>query len=230
MYWDDDKQENQPVSDDVTDMVYGIRCRSLPVDHAYALFQALSTKLNWLKDEPTAGVHPIHVAESANGWMRPQVADELLQLSRRTKLELRLPKHRLQEAEALVGQTLDVAGHELQIIKATIRRLTTITTIFSRYIVADSADEECFIGNIVAELKVLGIRPKKMLPGRVHTIYTPDAANGQVVARSLMMAGLRLEDSITLQQRGLGSHRHLGCGLFIPHKDISEVSPAQVMQ
>ncbi|GMR20707.1 MAG: hypothetical protein BMS9Abin36_1303 [Gammaproteobacteria bacterium] len=227
MYWDDDKQEKHIVSDDVMDMVYGIRCRSLPVDHAHALYQALSTKLTWLKDEPTAGVHPIHVLEFGNGWMRPEAPNELLQLSRRIKLELRLPKHRIQEAEALVGQTLDVAGNELQIIKARTRPLTTITTIFSRYIVADSDDEGRFMDNIIAELKVLGIRPEKMLPGRVHTIHTPD---GQVAARSLMVAGLRLEDSITLQQRGLGSHRHLGCGLFIPHKGISEVSPAQVMR
>jgi hypothetical protein len=38
-----------------------------------------------------------------------------------------------------------------------------------------------------------------------------------------MVAELRPEESITLQQRGIGEHQHLGCGLFIPHKGIREV-------
>ncbi len=36
-----------------------------------------------------------------------------------------------------------------------------------------------------------------------------------------MVADLTVEESITLQQRGLGAGRKLGCGLFIPHKAIA---------
>jgi hypothetical protein len=31
---------------------------------------------------------------------------------------------------------------------------------------------------------------------------------------------------VELQRRGLGPWRHMGCGLFIPHKDIAAVKPA----
>ena len=42
-------------------------------------------ELPWMVDEPQAGIHLIHGAESGNGWIRPQEPDALLILSRRTR-------------------------------------------------------------------------------------------------------------------------------------------------
>jgi hypothetical protein len=39
-----------------------------------------------------------------------------------------------------------------------------------------------------------------------------------------MVASLTVAESIRLQQRGLGSNRLLGCGIFIPHKGIDPVN------
>ena len=52
------------------------------------------------------------------------------------------------------------------------------------------------------------------------SIKTPDK---ELKTRSLMMADLTVEDAIKIQQKGLGPHRLLGCGVFILHKDIQEV-------
>jgi hypothetical protein len=38
-----------------------------------------------------------------------------------------------------------------------------------------------------------------------------------------MLAGLTLEESLALQRHGLGAKRKLGCGVFIPHKDIADL-------
>jgi hypothetical protein len=59
-----------------------------------------------------------------------------------------------------------------------------------------------------------------MLCGTETIITTPDK---EIKTRSLMLADLSVEESVTLQMKGLGTHRWLGCGLFIPHKDIKEV-------
>jgi hypothetical protein len=59
-----------------------------------------------------------------------------------------------------------------------------------------------------------------MLCGMERVIATPDR---KIQARSLMLADLAVEESVRLQQRGLGPGRTLGCGLFLPHKDINEV-------
>ena len=44
-----------------------------------------------------------------------------------------------------------------------------------------------------------------------------------VMTRSLMLAELQPEESIRLQEDGLGPLRHMGCGIFIPHKGIEAV-------
>lgn len=222
MYWEETRApEEYIVPDDVIDLVFSITCRCLPVDHAHALSQALREDLPWLNREKGAGVHPIHVAETSHGWIRPQGPNELLYLSRRTKMVLRLPKHRIKDAGRLIGKILDVAGHSLQVNKFAVRSLSTITTIFSRRIAAQgNDDEEAFLNDVVQQLGAMGIRPKKMLCGMEKTISTPEK---DIKTRSLLIADLNVEESVRLQQRGLGLHRHLGCGLFIPHKDIKAV-------
>lgn len=222
MYWQEAKEnERYVVPDDIADVVFSIRCRSLPVDHAYALSQAVSRALPWFAEEAHAGLHTIHVAESGNGWMRPDDPNALLHLSRRTKLMLRLPKQRIADAGRLTGQTLDVGGNALQVEQAVVKPLSPITTLFSRYIVArEGLDEMAFMREAQALLADLGIKPKKMLCGMERVIATPER---KIHTRSLMLADLAVEESVRLQQRGLGPGRTLGCGLFIPHKDIKEV-------
>lgn len=221
MYWQESRDsENFVVPDDIVDMVYGIRCRSLPVDHAYALSQAIQAALPWFTGEERAGVHTIHVAESGNGWMRPDDPSALLHLSRRTKLVLRVPKSRIDDAGRLTGQTLDIQGNPLQIEKASVRSLSDLTTLFARYIVTDGADENAFLQDAMKQLNDMGIRPKKMLCGIERVILTPQRS---IRTRSLMLAELSVPESVRLQQQGLGTERKLGCGLFIPHKDIKEL-------
>jgi CRISPR-associated protein Cas6 len=224
MYWQEIKDNARyTVPDDIVDVVYSIDCRALPVDHAYALSQAIQRALPWFAEEDSAGLHTIHVAESGNGWMRPDQADALLYLSRRTKLTLRLPKHRIEDAGKLTGQTLDIDGKPLRVEKSVVRPLSTITTLFSRYIVTrDGTDEAVFLQDAMALFHKMGVHPKKMLCGMEHVISTPDRT---IRARSLMLADLAVEESVKLQQQGLGTNRKLGCGLFIPHKDIREVKP-----
>jgi CRISPR-associated protein Cas6 len=227
MYWqEDNKRDSHPtVSDDVLDVAYLIRCQTLPVDHAWALSKAVQQVLPWIKSEAGAGVHTIHVAESGNGWMRPEGAGALLHLSRRTKLQIRVPRHRVDDARNLMGKTLDVAGHALTVEKAMLKPLSAFPAVFSRYVVSDCGqDENAFLAAMVRELGQLGIRPMKMLCGIEKTLATPD---GPVRTRSLMLADLTLLESIRVQQRGLGPMRLLGCGLFLPHKDIREVGQAQ---
>jgi hypothetical protein len=38
-----------------------------------------------------------------------------------------------------------------------------------------------------------------------------------------MLHGLGAADSLAVQEAGLGAHRALGCGLFVPHKSVVAV-------
>ncbi len=206
---------------DIVDAVFAIACRSLPVDHAYALSQAIQAALPWFADEPGAGLHTIHGAASGSGWMRPEGEDALLQLSRRTKLTLRLRRQRLDDAAALLGRTLDVAGWPLRVDKLAARPLSRVATLFARSVVLAGADDEAaFLVAATEALGDLGIAPATILCGRMTRVATPA---GNYETRSLMLAGLSVEQSLTLQRQGLGGERMLGCGLFIPHKGIGDL-------
>ena len=222
MYWEDDDKEQQAKHEkSVVDVSYRINCRALPVDHAHALATAVFGVLPWVEEEPKAGVHSIHVADSGNGWMRPDKPDDLVFPSRRTRMTLRIPQDRTDDAMELVGCTLDIAGNPLEVGEATIKDLAGISTLFARYLVAtDDDEEETFLADIADQLKEIGIRPRKMMCGISKTIRTPDDT---IRTRSLMLADLSHEDSLLLQQSGLGEHRHLGCGIFVPHKDINKL-------
>lgn len=223
MFWEEDKeQEKYIVPDDVVDLVFAMECRCLPVEHAYSLSQAIQQHLPWFVDEPHAALHTIHGAASGNGWQRPEEPDALLHLSKRTRFSLRVPKHRIEDAKELEGQTLDIEGYSLSLKQATQRALSDITTIFTRALAVPTSitTEEETLGWVVERLKELGIRPRKMLCGTEHFIKTPGEP---VQTRSLMIADLEAEESVSLQMHGLGLYRELGCGVFIPHKDINEV-------
>ena len=223
MFWQEDESSNLVVSpEDVLDLIFNIECKQLPVDHAHALSEAIKAKLPWLEQEPLAAIHPIHVAGSQNGWIRADHSpDELIHLSKRTKFTLRIPKERKADAKQLTGKTLDIAGNCLKIGQPKEKPLSTMGTIFSRFIVckADESEEE-FLHRMVEELGQMGVRIRKALCGTETELHTPE---GPLLTRSLMLADLPTEESIRLQQQGIGEHRLMGCGIFIPHKGIEAI-------
>lgn len=265
MYWQEDPEPLvDQTPDDVVDVLFTLDCRSLPVDHAHALSTALIECAPWLHGEPGCGLHTIHVAGSQNGWERPAAdGGQPLLLSKRTKLEVRVPAARVAAlCAALEGQRLQVADCPLAIGTGKPRRLTPATTLLARHVAAPLdqpmpapvfapvsapvsapestganpgsnragpapasasaplADEDAFLSWVAAELGHLGIRVRKALCGKVTTLGTPD---GPLITRSLLLADLKPDESLRLQQHGLGPGRAMGCGIFIPHKGIEAV-------
>ncbi len=209
------------------DVRYRIRCPALPVDHAHVLREALLEFWPWLAEEDSAGIHTIHGAESGNGWIRPEDPASYLPLSRRTRLVLRLPRPRVETAQELCDTTLQLGPDTLEIQDAQLHPLQVHETAFARYIAIEAENEDDFLAECAAQLQALDIHAPRMLAGRMHTV-----ANGQtsLLCRSLMLDGLKPQDSIRLQELGLGPHRLLGCGLFLPHKSIAAVGTAAELE
>jgi CRISPR-associated protein Cas6 len=221
MYWlEDSDKAAVTVPDDIVDLAFTIDCQRLPVDHAHTLSQALLQALPWLDTEDQAGIHLIHGAESGHGWQRPgDETQQLLHLSRRTRLVLRLPQARVRDARQMSGSTLKVGGFGMGIGAARVRPLSPLTTLFARYVVArEQEDEAQFVQQAADELARMDIAVRKLLCGKSHRFSLPGE---MVFTRRLMVADLSVEDSIKLQQRGLGPGRKLGWGLFLPHKGIA---------
>lgn len=230
MFWqEDDKPKSFQVPDDIVDLVFDIQCRELPVDHAHDLSAAIRAHLPGMEDDDRFAVHSIHLAGSQNGWERPdpKLGQKLI-LSRRTKLTLRVPKERIAEVEeALEGAELDVAGYALTVGKAKQKKLSSQGTVFSRHVVLEQGeeiDENAFLQRIVSRLDERGIRVKKALCGKTSELAGPE---GPIRTRSIMIAGLSAEESVRMQQEGIGPLRLMGCGIFIPHKGIDAVQKSE---
>ena len=226
MRWEEDSNDGTlAFTADAVDVSFRLSGRWLPVDHAWALRGAVVKVLPWLEDEPGAGIHSIHGADSGNGWERPgRGSGEVLPLSRRTRLLLRVPVGRAGETSALCERRLDVDGCEVVTGARQPRPLTPAGTVFARYVVdEEDGDEEHFVERAASALEALSVSARKLLCGRSHRIVS---AQRVLTARSLLIADLGAEESLAIQCRGIGPGRLLGCGLFVPHKDIGPVRRA----
>ncbi len=214
--------DSRAAPEPMLDVSFRLNGGSLPVDHARALNAAITRCLPWFPGEPRAGVHLIRVAASGNGWLRPEpAAGELLQLSRRTRLTLRVPERRLRDTAALSGQALDIDGHIIETGESKVRRLVPSATLAAHYVTSGFAQDEAdFVHWLTAELAKLGVAAPKVLCGRSDTITGPA---GPLDTRGVLVAELAPEASLRVQARGLGEARKLGCGLFVPCRDIGPV-------
>ena len=228
MFWEDEDDKTLPFNppDTVFDVMFSMQCKSLPIDHAWALSQQLQKYLPWIGKNNCSGIHQIHVAESNNGWIRPDEENALLFPSKRTKLILRIPSDKYSDVQALTGVTLDLEGHPIKLGKLKKRSLSNSGVIFSRHmLIEQNQDEDEFLIKVASEIKAkTNITVKKMLCGKRHAIKTSKGIKNTI---HLMIADLDDETSIKIQQEGLGKHRELGCGLFLPHKSIKTLKPTE---
>ena len=225
MFWTEqtDNKKQYEAPDDVIDISYKLECKTLPIDHAQALSDAIHTALPWFGEEELTGLHLIHVAESGNGWMRPEDPEnEVLCLSRRTRMTLRVPKDRLDDAKQLTDQVLDIDGHPLTVKEGAPKILSILPTMFARYIVTEQdLDENQFLKQMVEVLRAMDIPVTKMMAGLQHRMRMRE---GDVYTRSLMVAEMTPKNAFKLQKHGIGEGRKFGCGLFMPQKGISAVN------
>lgn len=223
MFWQEDQNKDEfQVPDHIQDLHFDIDCRELPVDHIYALSRAVFEALPWLEQIPQLGIHEIYLAGSQNGWQKPDPElGQTLILSRRTKLVIRTPQEIMERLqEEISSLTLDIDGYSMTVGKARSKPLSMSDTIYARHIAMETGEaenENQFLQRMAEELSNLGVAPKKALCGKSTEIRT---GTGVVQTRSLMLADLKFEESINLQIHGLGSHRSMGCGLFLPMKGI----------
>ena len=178
MFWKEDTggKKEFVVPDDVVDISFKLECKMLPIDHVYALSTAIQSALPWFAEENQTGLHMIHVAESGNGWYRPEDPEnEVLCLSRRTRLTLRVPKHRIDDAHQLSNMTMKIDGHSLTVKEGSVKPLVALPTMFSRYVETDEGkDEDVFLSDMAEILEQMGIPVMKLMAGRQHRFQFED--------------------------------------------------------
>ncbi len=226
MFWRDDRDKSQEyrVPDDIFDLIFRLRGTRLDIDHAYALAQALREHL-----EPDTceriGVHGVRLPGSGNGWYPPQDSAAELPLSRRARLVIRVHRDDREAVTRITDRRLQIGHQAVEVGDSSIRLLSSLGTVYSRAVACDPAQtEDEFMHQVAGELKAMDIDVSKMICGKTGQIRIGDQ---QIHTRALLVADLEPEESVRLQQRGIGDDHLLGCGLFVPHKGIAAVYEMQ---
>lgn len=193
---------------DTVDMAFALRGGAILADYGEQLAAELARCLPWLGDEPRAGVHPLGGVSDGDGERY---------LSGRSRLILRLPRSRVEQAGALCGCRLDLGG-PVEVGQATVRELSPATVLYSSFVSCSSADEAVFMAECQREVAGFGFRNVSLICGKARR-----TGAAEISGFSLMVHGLQPPESLRLQSAGLGGHRQRGCGIFVPHKSIAGV-------
>lgn len=192
------------------DVAFALQGHDLPRDHRLALAQAVAALLPWLADDPQAAVHPVKLVPGSG---------ERSLLSGRARLVLRVARERVADLAVLAGRTLDVGGCTLHVGEPHCRELLPHTTLYAHFVEAGEVDEGAFLDTVSAELQRLEVSCHRVC-GREQRLRGPQQP---LHGFSLMLHGLRAQASLRVLEQGLGGHRLMGCGVFVPHKSAAAV-------
>ena len=214
--WPEDKPEEYVP--DMIDLQFDLVGSTIPADNALLLSEALLTQLPWLGEDNRIGIQHLKGAETNTG-------DASLNINRRTKLFVRAPKARVDDLQQLVGITLSLAGHDLQIGSFKTRAFSPFGNIYAHFVDTGSATEEQFVQDVMRELDGHFHIRCGFICGKRQTLKS---ASGPLFGYSLMLHDVPPHKSLQLQDEGMGLNRLLGCGIFIPHKSIAPVVQANI--
>lgn len=201
-----------PVPDErvaMVDVVFSLRGGEIDADYGEALADALASLLPWLAEEPGAAVLPLE--RVAHHGHRVIVAG-------RSRLALRLPGARVEDAGALAGRRLDI-GEGLEVGAGSPRALRPFEVLYASFVDLDAAEEGEFVVACRSALDALGLAGQ-MVCGRGRRAST---RAGERRGHSVMVSGLKPVESLRLQHVGLGQGRLQGRGVFVPHKSVAAV-------
>jgi CRISPR-associated protein Cas6 len=213
-----DWPENKPeeYTPHMIDLQFDLSGTTIPADNAQMLADALLRLLPWISEDSGAGIQHLKGAETNSG-------DATLNINRRTKLFIRVPKARVDDMQKLIGQTLDLAGHALGIGSFKTREFSPFANIYAHFVDTGSATEEQFVQDVMRELDGHFQLRCGFICGRRQTLHS---TSGPLHGYSLMLHDVPPHKSLQLQDEGMGRNRLLGCGIFIPHKSIAPVVQA----
>ena len=192
------------------DLRFELRGERLPLDHGQALADAVCEQLPWLADEPAAGIHAVRGAA---------MGGELLGISRRARLTLRLPRTRRDDALALAGRTLRLGGETLGGGEAKAWPISPSATVYARLVIVGPEDEARFAEALAGLLRSFGVSCQVVL-GKPRSLAT---RAGVRRGFSVLLHGMTPEQSLRLQEQGLGELRLQGCGIVVPYKSVAAV-------
>ncbi|WP_171974619.1 type I-MYXAN CRISPR-associated protein Cas6/Cmx6 [Leptolyngbya sp. 'hensonii'] len=193
------------------ELSFGVIGQTLPADHGYGLYSAIAHLCPQIHEQEELSIQTISGKPDGQGK---------IELSRQSKLRIRLPYEPAQIALVLplAGQQLTIGNHRIQLSIPQIFPLYPVDKLRSRIVTIKKFQEpEPFKEAAQRQLDALGIQGNLILPLNEDGEPARKAIKIKtysVVGFSLVITDLSDEDSIKLQQFGLGGKHRMGCGVF----------------
>jgi CRISPR-associated protein Cas6 len=124
----------------------------------------------------------------------------------------------------LAGKQLSIGTHSIRLGIPQIYMLRPVERLRARIVTIKNHQEaESFLAAARLQLEALGIVGEAIVPLDIEgkpDRKTIKIKTYSVVGFGLEVSGLSEEDSIKLQILGLGGKRRMGCGVFVPMKEV----------
>lgn len=186
------------------DLAFKLTGSTVPVDHGYALYSAISRILPEIHGAKNMGVHPIRGTYSGNGE---------LMLRDSSRLVLRLESERIGEVLKLAGKRLDIDSHYIRVGIPEVRLLRPRASLYSRLVtIKGFMEPPAFLRAAQRQFEKLEVESEIQV-GERRTFRVKDK---QVVGFEVTVPTLSEADSLRLQENGIGGRRKIGCGIFLP--------------
>lgn len=207
------------------DVAFRIIGTEIPADHSYALYSSLSRQFPHLHEAEWLCVHRIYGVPSGT---------RTLLLTRKSRLQLRLPSEYLPAILPLAGRRVSLVADKqefnLRLGVPEVYALKPSPSLFSSCVVIKLSalegqnrhpDREMYLSAAKAKLNEHGIDGRLWIDdqrdsrGRELSRRSLKIKDRVVVGYAMRVTDLNDEDSLRLQEIGLGGRRRLGAGIFI---------------
>jgi CRISPR-associated protein Cas6 len=198
------------------DAVFGVRGDVIAAEHHYLLLSALSDPVpEFHVDGAEFRFAPINGEREGKGTIR---------LSDRSRLRVRLPADRIALILPLVGRTIRIGDHCVTIGNPTVMPLSPTPTLAAQTVTfKNSIEPEQFLAVAQRKLDELGIAGEPGIPliREGERVGQPRRKvlrikGRRIVGYALQVEGLTADESLLLQEKGLGGRCRMGCGFFLP--------------
>jgi CRISPR-associated protein Cas6 len=190
--------------------------KPIAADHGYALYGAISRILeDKVHAENGIGFHPIR---------GQQIGNRQMMLTQWSRLTLRVADDQIASMLRLAGKALRLGDARVRVGVPSVHALVPATALRSRLVVIkvaniqpESVTTDQFRDAVRRQLVELGVSDQATVTiGKRRTLRVKQR---EIVGYEVFVQRLTAEQSIALQEHGLGGKRHMGCGVFVPARE-----------
>lgn len=198
------------------DLTFKLSGAPIPLDNGYIIYSALCRICPPLHDLNTVGIHPIAGIPANNNYLK---------LTHQSHLKIRIHHQQIPLIYPyLTGQTFEIGQKSYQLNIPDYQPLVSSESLYSRLVVIKGyQDATTFQEAVKRQLNNLNVEGNIELltrydgtPQRRQLTITKQEKSFKIRGFGVKISQLDLEDSLTLQEQGIGGKRKMMCGVFVP--------------